>query len=186
MTDNIEINVDATGLTAGVAQAGAEVERIAREQIAPAAALIDDAFATAANSIQSNLARAAERGELSLKSLTRAILRDLRRFAIDSLVRQPIQNLLTNALSAPFGGANFGGSRAGGGFVAPGGSYLVGERGPELFTPGASGAVSPLGGGGVNVNITLPGVQDTESFRNSETQIAAALARAVGRGQRNL
>jgi len=55
-----------------------------------------------------------------------------------------------------------------------------------LFTPGASGAISPLGGGGVNVNITLPGVTDTESFRNSETQIAAALARAVGRGQRNL
>jgi len=80
MTDNIKINVDASGLTAGVAQAGAEVERIAREQIAPAAALIDDAFATAASSIQSNLARAAERGELSLKSLTRAILRDLRRF----------------------------------------------------------------------------------------------------------
>jgi len=181
MTDNIEINVDASGLTAGVAQAGAEVERIAREQIAPAAALIDDAFATAANSIQSNLARAAERGELSLKSLTRAILRDLRRFAIDSLVRQPIQNLLTNALSAPFGGG-----RAGGGFVAPGGSYLVGERGPELFTPGASGSVSPMAAGGVNVNITLPGVTDAESFRNSETQIAAALARAVGRGQRNL
>ena len=24
--------------------------------------------------------------------------------------------------------------------------YLVGERGPEVFTPGQSGAVSPLGG----------------------------------------
>jgi len=181
MTDNINLNINASGVTAEITEAGAEIERIAREQIAPAAALIDEAFATAANSIQSNLARAAERGEISLKKLSRALLNDLRRFAIDSFVRQPIQNLLTNVLSAPFGGA-----RMGGGFVAEGGAYLVGERGPEMFTPGASGSISPLGGSAMTVNITLPGVTDAESFRRSETQLAAALARAVGRGQRNL
>jgi len=38
----------------------------------------------------------------------------------------------------------------------------------------------------MTVNITLPGVTDAQSFRQSETQIAAALARAVGRGRRNL
>lgn len=172
---------DPSKITNGVADAGNEIERIAREQIAPAAALIDDAFATAAGSIQSNLARAAERGELSLKKLTRALTNDLRRFAIDSFVRQPIQSLLTNALSAPFGGG-----RAGGGAVAPGQSFLVGERGPEIFTPGASGRISPQAGAPMNINIHLPGVQDAESFRRSETQISAALARAVGRGQRNL
>lgn len=181
MTDNIHLNINAGGLSAGVSEAGAEIERVAREQIAPAAALIDEAFSVAASSIQSNLSRAAERGEFSLKKLTRALAKDLRRFAIDSFVRQPIQNFLTNALTAPFGGA-----RAGGGFVAPGQSFLVGERGPELFTPGASGSISGFGGQGVNVNITLPGVSDAESFRRSETQVAAALARAVGRGQRNL
>ncbi|MBL4618952.1 MAG: hypothetical protein JKX88_02490 [Marinicaulis sp.] len=65
----------------------------------------------------------------------------------------------------------------------------MGERGPELFTPGMSGTISPLSGGagaGMIVNITLPGVTDVESFRRSETQLSAALARAVGRGQRNL
>lgn len=185
MTENIRINVDTTNLSAGLAEAGAEAERIAREEIAPAAALIEDAFARAAVSIQSNLARAAERGELSLKKLTRALLRDLRSFAIDSFIRRPIETFLTNALTAPFGGG-----RAGGGFVAPGQSFLVGERGPELFTPRGAGSVSPLNGnsprGGVTVNISLPGVADAESFRRSETQIAAALARAVGQGQRNL
>lgn len=186
MPENIHLNIDASGLSAGLADAGLEVERIAREQIAPAAALIDDAFATAAGSIQLNLARAAERGEISLKKLTRALVRDLRRFAIDSFVRQPIQNLITNALTGSFGGASFGGGRANGGIVAPGQRYLVGERRPELFTPGVAGAVSPLGAGAMTVNISLPGVTDAQSFRRSETQLAAALARAVGRGQRNL
>jgi hypothetical protein len=48
------------------------------------------------------------------------------------------------------------GARAAGGPVAPGGSYLVGERGPELFTPGSSGSITPnnaLGGGGITVNV---------------------------------
>ena len=181
MTDRVQITYDAGGLAEGLGAAGAEIERIARDQIAPAALLIDEAFATAAGSIQSNLARAAERGELSLKKLTRALTRDLRRFAIDSFVRRPIENLISNALAAPFGGG-----RAGGGAVSPGQSFLVGERGPELFTPGASGRVSPMAAAPVSVSINLPGVSDVESFRRSETQIAAALARAVGRGQRNL
>ncbi len=186
MNERLNISYDASGLSAGLGEAGAEIERIARDQIAPAAALIDEAFSTAAVSIQSNLARAAERGELSLKKLTSALVRDLRRFAIDSLVRQPIQNLITNALTAPFGGAGFGGARAAGGSVAAGQRYLVGERGPEFFTPSQSGAISPAGGAPMTVNIHLPGVQDAESFRRSETQLAASLARAVGRGQRNL
>ena len=52
----------------------------------------------------------------------------------------------------------FGGARALGGPVSPGGSYIVGERGPELFTPSSSGNITPnhaMGGGNtitVNVN----------------------------------
>jgi hypothetical protein len=50
----------------------------------------------------------------------------------------------------------FRGARANGGPVMGGGTYLVGERGPELFTPGASGNITPnnaLGGGGITVNV---------------------------------
>lgn len=44
----------------------------------------------------------------------------------------------------PGGGiSNFSGPRADGGPVDMGRSYLVGERGPELFTPGRSGVISP-------------------------------------------
>jgi len=48
------------------------------------------------------------------------------------------------------------GARASGGPVAGGSSYLVGERGPELFTPGTSGNITPnnaLGGGNITINV---------------------------------
>jgi hypothetical protein len=53
-------------------------------------------------------------------------------------------------------GGLFGGARANGGPVTGGMTYLVGERGPELFTPSTSGAVLPnhvLGQGGRSVVI---------------------------------
>lgn len=45
-------------------------------------------------------------------------------------------------------------ARAMGGPVMAGGSYIVGERGPELFTPSGSGNITPNGGFGGN-NITV-------------------------------
>ena len=48
------------------------------------------------------------------------------------------------------------GERANGGPVGRGSTYLVGERGPELFTPGTSGNITPnnaLGGGSITVNV---------------------------------
>ena len=60
----------------------------------------------------------------------------------------------------------FGGARAMGGPVTSGTSYLVGERGPELFTPSRSGSIVPnhaLGGGGGSViNLTVNGAIDPE------------------------
>ncbi|RJQ67341.1 MAG: hypothetical protein C4519_24400 [Desulfobacteraceae bacterium] len=52
----------------------------------------------------------------------------------------------------------FGGGKAIGGPVSAGTSYLVGEKGPELFTPGASGFITPnhqlAGAGGINITIS--------------------------------
>ncbi|MFN9790214.1 MAG: hypothetical protein ACK53X_03875, partial [Holosporales bacterium] len=80
--------------------------------------------------------------------------------------------------------------RAKGGAVAAGQAYLVGEEGPELFVPGASGGIVPNGALGaraanggktpvVNVTITTP---DAGSFLASRSQVEAALAGAVRRG----
>ena len=50
-------------------------------------------------------------------------------------------------------------ARAMGGPVAPGGSYLVGERGPELFTPSSSGNITANSslGGGANITVNVQG-----------------------------
>jgi len=180
MTENVSLHLSTAGLSSGFAEAGAEISRVARDEIAPAAALIEDAFSGAARAIERDLVRAARSGELSMKSLARSILNDLKRVAIDSFIRKPIENLLTSAFSGAFGGG-----RAGGGPVAPGQSYLVGERGPELFTPAGAGSIGRGNAAPVNVSITLPGVTSPENFRASETQIAASLARVIARGSRN-
>jgi phage-related minor tail protein len=74
--------------------------------------------------------------------------------------------------------------------LADGGTGLAGERGAEAILPLARGpdgklGVAAQGGGGVAVtfNVTTP---DADSFRRSESQVAAMLARAVALGQRNL
>lgn len=76
-------------------------------------------------------------------------------------------------------------------FGASGSVGLMGERGAEAVMPLARGPDGQLGvkmqgqrsAVGVTVNIAA---QDLDSFRRSEGQISAALARAVARGQRGL
>jgi hypothetical protein len=81
------------------------------------------------------------------------------------------------SLGSKIGGAiggMFGGGRAAGGPVSAGTTYLVGEKGPELFTPSRSGNIIPNGsmGGGSNViNITVNGAIDPISTARQITQI---------------
>lgn len=74
-------------------------------------------------------------------------------------------------------------------FQMRGGTGLMGEAGPEAILPLARGADGQLGvrgagGGGVTVvmNVTTP---DVQGFQRSQGQIAARMARAIGRGDRN-
>jgi lambda family phage tail tape measure protein len=73
-------------------------------------------------------------------------------------------------------------------FPMQGGAGLMGEAGPEAIMPLARGADGKLGvkGGGsstnVTINITTP---DVQSFKASQSQIAAMMAQALARGQRN-
>jgi phage-related protein len=76
----------------------------------------------------------------------------------------------------------FGGGKAAGGPVSAGTTYLVGERGPELFTPSGSGMIIPnnqLGGGGGSINITVNGALDPESVAR---QIITILNNSTYRG----
>ncbi len=83
------------------------------------------------------------------------------RTLLADIIKLVLELYVFKSLATQFGGANGGffgalftglaGGRASGGPVSGGMSYLVGESGPEIFTPGASGAITPnsgLGGGG--------------------------------------
>jgi hypothetical protein len=54
--------------------------------------------------------------------------------------------------------------RASGGPVTSGSSYIVGERGPELFTPNSSGMITPNNrmGGNTTINLNVTGAIDPE------------------------
>jgi hypothetical protein len=75
----------------------------------------------------------------------------------------------------------FGGGRANGGPVNGGTSYIVGERGPELFVPNTSGKIIPNGGsgGGSTINLTVNGAIDAEGTART---IIDVLNRSTSRG----
>ncbi|MCY1648704.1 phage tail tape measure protein [Caulobacter sp. SL161] len=168
------MSFDQDGLSAVPARA-AEAAAALESLKAPAeraARSIDEAFARAGASLVRSLARAASDGQVSLSELARAVLG-----AAGAALKG---GGLGEALTKTFAGA-----RADGGPVLPGGAYLVGERGPELFRPASAGSIEPVGNGGVSVTVNVQGGEASGLIR-SDAQIAQALARAVSLGARGL
>ncbi|MCV2868537.1 phage tail tape measure protein [Defluviimonas sp. WL0002] len=142
-------------------------------------------------------------------------LRDVAQSMVDAvynIAMAPVQNALggaiANGLNAALGGMfafEKGGSFAQGRvmpfarggivssptmFAMRGATGLMGEAGPEAIMPLARGADGRLGvqssGGGrpvsVTINVSTP---DVQGFSRSQSQIAAQMARALARGERN-
>jgi len=121
--------------------------------------------------------------------------------AISGAVSSGIGNLIGGLVASADGNA-FADGRvlpfAKGGVIASpmlfplrGGTGLAGEAGAEAILPLRRGADGRLGvaseGGAAGMNITFNvTAADAASFRRSESQIAAMLARVGARGQRNL
>lgn len=157
---------------------GAAALAALREQAEQTAASIEEAFGRAGESLTRSLARAAADGQISLAELARAVLG-----AVNAAAGVKGGGL-SNAVARAVGGL-FGGSRADGGPVAGGASYLVGERGPEVFRPAGAGVIEPVANGaGVTVNVTVDG--GPQALLRSEAQIAQMLARAAALGARRL
>lgn len=109
--------------------------------------------------------------EDGLKGMAHGFAQTLHRMASEMLASQ-VFKMLGGALGgaggfAGFIGGMFGGARASGGPVSSGRTYLVGERGPELFTPNTAGAIVPNHALGQqappqvnvrNINVLDPGV----------------------------
>lgn len=128
-----------------------------------------------------------------LSDVLRDLALSLAQTALTAALR-PLGNLLGGLFGGATPNAN-GNAFAGGGIVnsptlfpMQGGTGLMGEAGPEAIMPlsrGSDGRLGIRGGGNlqVTVNISTP---DARSFQQSQSQIAAMMAKAVSRGYRNL
>lgn len=154
-----------------------------------------DGFARAGTVLERGLAGAIRRGSLGFDELKRIASE-----ALDGIAAQAARTLFTGIGGSATGdlGGLFGSllglpGRATGGPVAPGRGYLVGERGPEVFVPGAAGRVETVSGlsqGGrgqaaprevrVAINVVSPaGSSAPQSLQRSTRQVASAVRRAL-------
>ncbi|WP_303830050.1 phage tail tape measure protein [Asticcacaulis taihuensis] len=171
---------DPFGSQAG--EAGASLKALEASAVETADA-IDQAFSKAGESLSRSLARAASDGKISLKELASAVLAAVNSAAGVSSSSSGLASVLSQVFSVA--SSSFSGARADGGFVGTGGSYLVGERGPEVFTPAVSGTVDS-GGSSPNVNVTVMVSGGAQGLVRSEAQVATALQRAARMGVRQV
>jgi lambda family phage tail tape measure protein len=142
------------------------------QSIQSQAGIIKDGFTDAFSVAGQAFKEFVETGKIDIRSLGSEILS----VAAKAIAKLAVLSAL-NSLSGLAGGGGLAGSlggfatsllgaRATGGPVSPGRSYLVGERGPELFSPPETGRVVPneqLGMGGANVNVQVVNVDDPQS-----------------------
>lgn len=163
---------DPEAFSAKLGSAAAALQAFARGPARSAAENVGQSFERAGERIARALGQAATGGEAAFKRMAKVILEELAKLALD--------RILTSGGKTPFFGA-----RASGGPVNVGGAYLVGERGPELFVPRQAGAIAS-DTGAVSVHFHLGGGADAAAIARHQGQIAAAIARAVAYGRRNL
>jgi phage-related minor tail protein len=100
------------------------------------------------------------------------------------IARIALRNAVTVPLAAGIGKGIEGLFKADGGPVTAGSTYIVGERGPEVFMPSVSGSIVPnhaLGGGGVTVvqNISI-------DSRSDQASIMQAMAMSAERAKNDI
>jgi len=124
-------------------------------------------------------------GEKSFSGLVESFLK--------GIAKMIVQQMIFNAISQTALGGYMGlSARATGGPVARGSSYIVGERGPELFSPSSSGHITPNNklGGATTVNINNYAsaeveVNETQSATGETTldvKISDMVRREIKRG----
>ena len=166
---------------AGVKFDEAEIERQVR--LKHELQKTQELYASIASTIETGLVDAIEgaiNGTKTLGDVARSVFTQIQR----SLIQAGVSSFLDNL---PFKIPG----RAEGGPVKGGRSFIVGERGPELFTPGASGMITPnhaLGGStNVVVNVDASGSNvegDEQGGRELGRLISAAVQSEIVQQQR--
>lgn len=183
MDEGDEVERLVIGVRADLGQFRRDVDAMRGELSGPLAA----GARAAGTMLERSLLQAVRTGKLGFDDLKRVALSAMAEIAAAAL-RSGFGG------SAKSGGTGLGGAllglfglpgRATGGPVSPGRGYLVGERGPELFVPTASGRVEPSVGqvGGpvtVNVRVVAPaGTGEPEALVRSARQVGRAIRRSL-------
>jgi len=139
---------------------------------------INELYSSIASTIETGLVDAIEgaiNGTKTLGDVARSVFTQIQR----SLIQFGVNSFLGGL---PGGLGKFFGGRAEGGPVKRGGSFIVGERGPELFTPGVSGMITPnhaLGGStNVVVNVDASG-SSVEGDEQGGRELGLVLSAAI-------
>ena len=182
----VGVRADTSGFARDVAEMRAQLE-------GPLAAGAD----RAGHALEHALLRAVRTGKIGFDDLKRVALSAMAEIAA-AAIRNGIGSLTGGssrsgrgsdwiALAAQVASAALGApGRATGGPVAPGRAYLVGERGPELFVPTASGRVeAPRAGGSrdirMNITVNAPAGAEPQALSRSSRQVARAVKQALMR-----
>jgi phage-related minor tail protein len=142
--------------------------------------------------LETALIRAIRTGKLGFEDLKKIALTAMQEIAA-AAIRSGIGAVLGGGKGGASGG--IGGIVAGllglpgrstGGPVAPGRAYVVGERGPELFVPTASGRIEAERAGGgrdirISISVSAPAGAEPRALAQSSRQVARAVTRALSR-----
>ena len=147
-------NLDETSLRATIEKNKALEEQVRIQE------KLDQVYASIGQSISTGIVdslTAAVEGTKSLAEVAANTLRNVANILLQFGVNTALGGIGGAAGANSFLGKLFSGFRASGGSVSGGRSYVVGERGPELFVPNTSGTVVPSGkfGGATNVVVNV-------------------------------
>lgn len=125
---------------------------------------LDTLFTNTFNRFADTLADSIMTGKFAFKDFARSVIADIAMIIAKQQALLAIQKTLGFFGVTSIGGVDvstiFGGGKANGGNVTAGKSYLVGERGAEMFVPNQSGTIVPneqMGrvSGTTNINLTI-------------------------------
>lgn len=141
------------------------------DNVSDLASASESAVVNAFNNAADAVAEFATTGQLDFRAFADSIIQDLARIAFQQAVLGVAESV---NLGGFFGdGTAVSGTRALGGPVDAGSSFLVGERGPEVFTPTQDGTIIPNSGGtttnNTNINISIRADSTTNANRVGRT-----------------
>lgn len=170
------------GLAAGLTQLQMQFGDVAKA----AQTVLVGAFNTATDA----LVEFTETGKFSFSDFARSIIKDITRVIAQLLILRAVQ-AIGQSVGGDFGSfiaGAIGGARQRGGVVTANRPFLVGEEGPEIFTPGQTGSITPTdqtiqaltnGAGGGKETIVIQAPAPSINVQNMIVQDPEEIPRAI-------